>query len=67
MSECRPKQPYRSCGVSSADKYTCLIKLYSILTVHFSNIDNVIHQPNALVIKILKYSKTVWGPFIKQF
>jgi hypothetical protein len=32
---------------------------YSIFTVHFSSIDNVFHQLNALVIKTLKYSKTV--------
>jgi hypothetical protein len=37
-----------------------VIKLYSIFTVHFSSIDNVSHQLNALVIKTLKYSKTVW-------
>jgi hypothetical protein len=37
------------------DKY---FFLYSIFTVHFSSIDNVFHQLNALVIKTLKYSKT---------
>jgi hypothetical protein len=31
--------------------------LNSIFTVHFSSIDNVFHQLNALVIKTLKYSK----------
>jgi hypothetical protein len=36
-----------------------LNKLYPIFTVHFSSIDNVFHQLNALVIKTLKYSKTV--------
>jgi hypothetical protein len=33
---------------------------YSVFTVHFSSIDNVFHQLNALVIKTLKYSRTVW-------
>jgi hypothetical protein len=37
--------------------FSNMLILYSIFTVHFSSIDNVIHQLNAPVYKTLKYSK----------
>jgi hypothetical protein len=40
-------------------RYTYITSVYSVFTVHFASIGNVFHQLNALVIKTLKYSKTV--------